>query len=883
METGRDSGLKPTFRRPRPGAQEADREESRKEETKQAILTGAEENAAEPAEAGRGTGTQIRQRSRAEDTAAADKAGNKVLQKAVVDQPRKAQKDSDAEEYEQYIANLGIYEDNLEKEAVDTGKLVKARDIKGRYKKQWDIAVKNAQDHWSKSQDDTVRRAQEERSKLRQQAEEEKRERQAAAERKEQNIKQQRQQLSAKEQQLYAAEKQLTQQLEGAKSYVLQGYDCNQELKSFMKGARQRKYLSKKQEEMADDSVKRFCERWAGDADQLKNMESGLLATDFVKRITHFQIDDSFYGKLLLVGRLALFAIFSLIMMLGYATEWGFFLAMGGFIISMAVAGVLYLVLSVAAMFIRKRKDVKVRDSVLGIIAWALALLLSMPFAGAFKRTVTHSLGTDLVYGAIAAVSVGTFFNLGFLKNILSRLPFVVTLAYKDLFRGADKNEGKYRAQKNLLPQKEGTVDAMICCYVNHDRIMQYLSASTRDKLIKELNGKLGETRKALSECQIGKTNLEEQKKRALGERKEIQAQNEDTDARLKRQLEEVDRRYGGEEAPDFTQKANLLARDVRELAGLEQEFEAIGFTSFDVSSRETAIKSSDEFIAMVEKRLAGTREEIEKNSEDVRKWMDSKKCPPQTYKDGRYRYAIDHRLCICNSVDMDDRRPVVIDHSGRPVILRRSGECDMNRVVDFISQVWNGFARIAPSNLMDMFVVDSAGSVRFLLKKRNWTAGSDHVRNRFAQNYQEGFEAKRDAINDQEQSSDEVRAKGIFEYKDIDTLMNSLVRHQDDIETYGGKNPENMMRARDTVKGADSSIALVNYCRGEKGSANDMQKYQVLFFIVPEGKGLNGYNDEAMSKIRSMIEANVARDYGILPIFLAPEHCEEEKWDSLV
>ena len=879
MDTERDRGLKPTFRRPQPGASAADGEESRKEG---AVLTGNEEKA----EHGKETAQmpETRQEGEPETMEAEEKPTDKTPPKTVADQAEKNQKSQDAEEYEQYIANLGIYEDNLEKEAVDIGKLTKARDIRGRYIKQWDTAVKNAEDHWAKSLDDTVRRAQEERRRLRRQAEEEKRERQTAADRKEQNIDKQHQLALSQEQQLCDAEKQLNQQLEGAKSYVLQGYDCNKELKSFMKGARQKKYLSKRQEEMADGSIKRFCERWTGDADQLKSMESGLLGTGFVKKLTHFQIEDGFYKKLLMGGSLALFILFFLILVLGYMTEWGFFLTLGGLIISLAVAGILYLALSFAALFIRKSKDQKVRDSVLGIAACALALLLSVPFAGAFRKIVPNSLGADIIYGLIGAVSVGSFFNLRFLRNLLCKVPLVVTLAYKNLFQEADKNEGNFRAQKNLLPLKEGTVDAMICCYINHDRIMQHLSTSTRDKLMKELNERLEETKKGLTDCQNMKADLEEQKKKALGERKEMQAQNEETDARLKRQLEEVDRRYGREEAPDFTKRVNLLGKDTRGLVGLEQELGAIGFAGGDISDRVAAINSSDQFIATIERRLADVRKEIEKNSGEIRMWMDSAKCPPQTYRNGRYRYAIDDRICVCNSVDMDDRRPVVIDHSGKPVVLRWSGECDMNRMVDFVSQVWNGFARIAPRNLIDMFVVDSAGSIRFLLKKRNWTAGNDNVRNRFAQNYQEGYEVKRDAINnEQEQSAEEVRVRGIFDYREIDTLMDGLVRHQDDIETYGGKNPENMMKAREAVEGAESSIALVNYCRGEKGSGTDMQKYQVILFIVPEGKGINGYNDEAMSKIRSMIEANVARDYGILPVFLAPEHCEEEKWDSLL
>lgn len=50
-------------------------------------------------------------------------------------------------------------------------------------------------------------------------------------------------------------------------------------------------------------------------------------------------------------------------------------------------------------------------------------------------------------------------------------------------------------------------------------------------------------------------------------------------------------------------------------------------------------------------------------------------------------------------------------------------GECGMNRMVDIISRERNGFAGISPANLMDMFVMDSAGRVRFLLKKGNRTA----------------------------------------------------------------------------------------------------------------------------------------------------------------
>lgn len=882
METGKDNGLKPTFRRQRPGAPTAVREEAQKAETGQEVSAGVKERTADTAEAV--LQSDIRQENRPDVVAAEEKAADKTVQNRAVNQKEKPQKDQSAEEYEQYIDNLSIYENNLKKEAVDTDKLVKAQEIRTRYKKQWDTAVKNAEDHWSKSLDDTVRRAQEERSKLRRQAEDEKRERQAAAERKEQNIKKQQQQALSREQQLCAAEKQLHQQLDRADSYVFQGYECNQELKSFLQGARQRKYFSKEQEELANDSIEGFCERWAGDADQLKNMESGLLGTDFVNKVTHFQIDDSFYGKLLLGGRLALFVVFSLILMLGYATGWGFFLSIGGFIISMAVAGIFYSIMSVVAMFIKRHKDQKVRDSLSGIIAWVLAIMLCMPLSGDFKRSIANNLAADLIYGAIGAVSVGAFFNIRLLRNFLSRIPAVVTLAYKDLFRGAERREGEFRARQNLLPLKEGTVDAMICCYINHDQIMQHLSASTREKLMKELHDKIAETQKAIKDCRNVKADLDEQEKKALGERKEVQRQNAETDARLKRQLEDVDRRYGGEEAPDFTKKTNLLAKDVRGLAGLEQEFEAIGFTSFDVSHRAAALKSSDQFITMIENRLENTRNEIKKNSGDIKKWMDSAKCPPQTYKNGRYRYAIDDRLCILNSVDMDDRRPVVINHNGKPVIFYYKGERDINRVVDFISQVWNGFARIAPANLLDMFVADSAGSVRLLLKKQNWAAGNDHVRNRFAQNYQEGYEIKRDAISDdREQSADQVCVRGIFAYDKLDTLMDGLVRQQDAVETYGKKNPENMMRAGEAVKGTDCSIALVNYCRGEKGSGHDMVKYQVVLFVVPEEKGTNVYNHEALSKLRSMIEADVAKDYGILPVFIASEHSQEENWNSLV
>ena len=93
MDTERDRGLKPTFRRPQPGASAADGEESRKEG---AVLTGNEEKA----EHGKETAQmpETRQEGGPETMEAEEKPTDKTPPKTVADQAEKNQKSQDAQE-----------------------------------------------------------------------------------------------------------------------------------------------------------------------------------------------------------------------------------------------------------------------------------------------------------------------------------------------------------------------------------------------------------------------------------------------------------------------------------------------------------------------------------------------------------------------------------------------------------------------------------------------------------------------------------------------------------------------------------------------------------------------------------------------------------------
>lgn len=477
------------------------------------------------------------------------------------------------------------------------------------------------------------------------------------------------------------------------------------------------------------------------------------------------------------------------------------------------------------------------------------------------------------------------------------KLPFIINLAYRDAFCTADSREEQERKANNLPPMQKDLISAMVCCYINHDEILQYLSTSAREQAISDLDKKIQENKQAQKDILQIKEELNKQAEAFLHQQDLMIRKNQETDKQLLRQLEEVNRRYGAEETPDFNEKKYLLPEDVGKLEALEEELEKIGIPAIHTDSKKSALRSCENFLREADKRLEAVQKEIGKNIDSIRAWMYGAQFPPDKDKDGTYRYCIDSKICMSNIVDKDDRRPVVIEHNGYPVVFRYTDKWDIEYGAIFVCEIWNGFARMIPEKIMSIFVVETAKSVSETLKSQKFTLIQENLSANFRNAYNKGrVHSKGSSTSDREQeypgNEPEMR---VFLNHEIESLRKILEQHQEKIVEYVGTHNKEMDNAGKEISCSaihgwqgTADIARVNYCKKGSGNGTDMSQYRVVIFVVPEGRSANGdfveNNIKALREdFRSMIEAKNGKNYGILPVFVLPEHLESKEWEDFV
>lgn len=342
------------------------------------------------------------------------------------------------------------------------------------------------------------------------------------------------------------------------------------------------------------------------------------------------------------------------------------------------------------------------------------------------------------------------------IRKLISRLPFVITFTYKDIFQRVDKDEENTHTEEKLIPLKDNIISAMICCYINHEKIMQYLSTNAREQVIDKLNNKIYETKNLLNTIIQDKKELDKQIKNFEYKYNIIAQKNKETDSWLNRQLEDINRRYGNVTTPDFCKKDNLISTDIIQLKEIEKKLKDNGINPFNTEDKDSALKDCEKFVTEIGFQLNFVRKEIEENINIIKKWMCSNQYPPAKNKNDENYYCLPDKICLYNYADWTDKRPVIITHKNQPLIFRYTDEWEISNVITFIREIWNGFSKISPINLIDVFIVDTSERIEGQIDKDLYDETTDegNLSHQFCVGYQNGYEKLQNAVTNEQNTS---------------------------------------------------------------------------------------------------------------------------------
>lgn len=752
------------------------------------------------------------------------------------------------------------------------------------YEEIWAAAISRARSAWQSRQSEKSKEAENQRDSIRKKAENEKTARLKNVEDEETEL---RHNLSKIDQLKNEADRLISTskaRLSKLENYEIEGFECDPKAERLILQAFRNGYFSEKQKALAAEPPEKYCSVWAQTPQKLKMLEQNLLSTGFLYDLSTISSNEKVFGLFTKMAGVIAGLICFLLITLNQLSQNVIFNAFGMIAAFFASAGETYLCAALAAKLLKKNKKIPVHNSKSGVIAIILAIIIgglmtrSMYSIAGVWRGINP--GMSLGIGLMGGVLVWSFLSQSFMRSLLlSKSSFVRGKTYKALFRSAAKTVNQRRSSAGQSLLEDGEMDAMIVSYVHHHEYLQYLSLSARNQLIAETQKRLEEVLKIRQDAVKSREDTLKMQKKVKTHRNEAIRLNQETDRKLAEQLREFDRVHGIKAVPDFSIRSNLLDKDKQILSTAERD---LGIPSDYTKDRDTAVKACRDVFENLNRSLQQAKEKEEKDILAIQAWTESGILPPfcngsSESDERKYNYRLEPMVCLFNKSGIREQKVTIVDHKYRPVnFIYGDGEWlpgdekSTENAAMLIGLLWQGFSRIAPPELLNIYLVDDTGRLQFSFPGK--------IRQDIPEfQHQTGITE----ISDQRNVQNRFRPlKGLYNDRDINELTRNIYSKFQAIDDYMQINRKEIQAAEEKV-GVLDEIAAVNYCMSH-GKTHGVKPYDIVIFVVPEGEE-NRNTYQSMNTMVNMIQQGAAKRKGFIPVILASESGYNSKWSSFV
>lgn len=328
---------------------------------------------------------------------------------------------------------------------------------------------------------------------------------------------------------------------------------------------------------------------------------------------------------------------------------------------------------------------------------------------------------------------------------------------------------------------------------------------------------------------------------------------------------------------PDIYDDNNFLEKDRRSLEELARRRNEL---FYPIEKRNRELEDSRKQMAEAQRKCGNAEEKMKEYGGKLRAWLSDENGTTLEVNDKTVLFC--DKICIRNYEDPEGGLPQIIRHNKHPMIFKYNyygsdwKEEDQEGAVNLISEIWRGFAKMVPPDLLDFYVVDPSKLVNVKI------GDPDERRKGFVKIYRKSyFDKKNNCIvvrggNDPDKKKIAQYVKGVFEEGIIKVLDQEIEKKQDEIQEDLRDNDKKVTEAvekyKEENKEAGSSFTQIQ--RANLKRDNDGKRaYHIVFMVVPrESQNLE------MPVMYNLLKGHSCADLGVIPIFLVSERIEERK-----
>lgn len=376
-----------------------------------------------------------------------------------------------------------------------------------------------------------------------------------------------------------------------------------------------------------------------------------------------------------------------------------------------------------------------------------------------------------------------------------------------------------------------------------------------------------------LKKCQQEKQQQREEKKRKYQEDlREVTKANEETERRLEETLREIEKQRIQTPMPDFSREENFLKKDRKQLNKL----------LWEIQETETDMEKFSETYELYKQRLQSAEDvykdiqhKLDYYSHALREYLSDKNESFPAL--GEETILFSDQICIRNYVDPEHGYPQIIKHSMKPLVFQYASRAEWQEdgAVNLLSEVWKGYTKMVPAELLDFSVVDPDGLVKGKLGNK-----SDR-RVKFFRAYRSGFSVQETEVVN--------RVRGLFKEEEIRRLDQEIEKEQVDIEEYNRENEEAVDKAeqkyRETI-GKPGELTPIQQANLTLLEGRAVKKpYHIVMIIVPNEAGKRGESEWRFRQMGNLVEKGNSGAFGFLPVFLVSGKEDEigDSWKMLI
>lgn len=596
-----------------------------------------------------------------------------------------------------------------------------------------------------------------------------------------------------------------------------------------LRRAREKRLLTKGQEEMIEGDVAQPCQMWLTGFDSLIDMETEFARSEFFKKLEEGRVTRTVITKFANITAIITAGVLTLISVVMALFEPNVVsLTIHTLLSLLAVGGVFACVTHVLRERFENIKNLPIPERAMLIIMFILGAAAGL-FSGLYLIAPSRSVAS-LVFAVIFSLCTGLLTRrLLMMKFACRRLSAVTHLrdkARRELFEKYEHEEG-------------GRYTFMIYCYLCHESVLTYLSMEYSQKEIESIQQKLGYNRNDHKHYSESLARAKAKRAALRGEEQTVKDFERSRFDALAKELIAIEAERPSE--PDF--RAEVLKTCASKLAPLDKEHKEF---SEKIERLKREVRVLDEDSQHDEQIAENCRAQKKLIAGALRQW---KKTPMPIATD----YRLVDKLCIDSKSQL-----TIVTHSCKPIVLRyrpkqRPSEPG-SAAAGFIYKYVRGLCKINPRRLMQINIFDFISDPRTYIGYRSF-----------------------------DRLSDKGVISGVYSQRDFEirlfSNMSGYSTFKDFFKIECSKVSAFINENRDSLpETSKPGLAEVNKAAAEDGL---MFMYQVCVFVVPREEDRDRFHPP--KSLLDLIDKGIYSRLGILPVFIADSESVADEWKPVV